>query len=46
MEAMELPRPFRSIYLAGPTFNLLVDDDTAWRALARIRAHLEPEGPP
>ena len=44
MESMELPRHFRSIYLAGPTFNLLVDDDTAWRALTRIRAHLEPEG--
>lgn len=44
MEAMELPRHFKSIYLAGPTFNLLPDDDTAWRALARIRAHLEPDG--
>ena len=44
MEAMELRRRYRSIYLAGPTFNLIVDDDTAWRALARIRAHLEPEG--
>jgi hypothetical protein len=44
MEAMELVRRYRSIYLAGPTFNLIVDDDTAWRALARIRAHLEPEG--
>lgn len=44
MEAMELPRRYKSIFLAGPTFNLLIDDDTAWRALARIRAHLEPEG--
>jgi trans-aconitate methyltransferase len=44
MESMELRRHYRSIYLAGPTFNLLVDDDTAWRALARIRAHLEPDG--
>ena len=44
MEAMELPRHFRSVYLAGPTFNLLPDDDTAWRALTRIRAHLEPDG--
>lgn len=44
MEAMELVRRYRSIYLAGATFNLIVDDDTAWRALARIRAHLEPEG--
>jgi hypothetical protein len=44
MEAMELPRRYRSIYLAGGSFNLLIDDDVAWRALARIRAHLEPDG--
>jgi trans-aconitate methyltransferase len=44
MASMELPRRYRSIYLAGPTFNLLVDDDTAWHALARIRAQLEPQG--
>jgi SAM-dependent methyltransferase len=44
MESMELIRRYRSIYVAGPTFNLIVDDDTAWRALARIRAHLEPDG--
>jgi hypothetical protein len=44
IESMELVRRYQSIYLAGPTFNLIVDDDTAWRALARIRAHLEPEG--
>ena len=44
IEAMELPRRYRSIYLAGATFNLLPDDDTAWRALARIRHHLEPDG--
>lgn len=44
MEAMELPRRYRSIYLAGESFNLLTDDDVAWRALARIRAHLEPDG--
>ncbi|MEO7572040.1 MAG: class I SAM-dependent methyltransferase [Acidimicrobiales bacterium] len=44
IESMELVRRYRSIFLAGATFNLLVDDDTAWRALARIRAHLEPKG--
>jgi hypothetical protein len=44
MQGMELRRRYRSIYVAGPSFNLLVDDDTAWRALARIRAHLEPDG--
>lgn len=44
MEDMSLGRTFRSIYLAGPTFNLLVDDDRAAAALARVRAHLEPGG--
>jgi len=44
IQQMELRRRYRSIFLAGPTFNLLVDDDTVWHALARIRAHLEPEG--
>ena len=44
MASMELPRRYRSIYLAGPTFNLLTDDDAAWHALARVRAHLEPQG--
>ena len=44
IEHMELARRYRSIYLAGPTFNLIVDDDTAWRALARVRLHLEPDG--
>jgi SAM-dependent methyltransferase len=44
MESMALPRRYRSIFLAGPTFNLLPDDDTASRALARIRAHLVDDG--
>ena len=44
IEAMELPRRYRSIFLAGATFNLLVDDETAWHALDRIREHLEPDG--
>ncbi len=44
MEAMDLPRRYRSIFIAGPTFNLLPDDDTATRALDRIRVHLEPGG--
>jgi trans-aconitate methyltransferase len=44
MEDMDLGRRYRSIYLAGATFNLLVDDDTAGAALARIAAHLEPGG--
>ena len=41
MEEMQLPRRYRSIFLAGPTFNLLPDDDTAQRALVRIRDHLD-----
>lgn len=44
METMELGRRYRSIYLAGPTFNLLPDDNVAASALARIAAHLEPGG--
>ena len=44
IEAMELRRRYRSIFLAGPTFNLLPDDDTVWHALDRIRTHLEPGG--
>jgi Methyltransferase domain len=44
MQAMDLGRRYRSIYIAGPTFNLLPDDDVALQALRRIRAHLEPGG--
>jgi SAM-dependent methyltransferase len=44
METMDLGRRYRSIYLAGPTFNLLPDDETAGAALARVAAHLEPGG--
>ncbi len=44
METMDLGRTYRSIYLAGPTFNLLEDDAAATAALHRIRAHLTPGG--
>jgi len=44
MERLDLPRRYRSIYLAGPTFNLLADDETARAALERIGAHLLPGG--
>jgi len=44
MERLDLPRRYRSIYLAGPTFNLLPDDETALAALQRIASHLEPGG--
>ena len=44
METMQLPRMYRSIYLAGPTFNLLPDDHDALRALERAHSHLVPGG--
>lgn len=44
MQDLALPRTYRAIYLAGPTFTLLPDDDTARRALRGIAAHLEPGG--
>jgi hypothetical protein len=44
IEQMDLARTYRTIFLAGPTFNLIADDATALRALERIRAHLDPEG--
>lgn len=44
MEALSLPRRFRAVFLAGPTFNLLPDDDTAVAALRRIRGHLTDGG--
>ncbi len=43
-ESMDLGRKYRSMYLAGCTFNLLPDDATARSALQRIAAHLEPGG--
>lgn len=44
MEDLDLPRRYRAIYLAGPTFNLLPDDDAAQRALHRIAGHVLPGG--
>ncbi|MFF3208110.1 class I SAM-dependent methyltransferase [Streptomyces sp. NPDC002962] len=44
MEALDLPRCYRAIFLAGPTFTLLPDDSTALAALRRIRAHLTDDG--
>jgi trans-aconitate methyltransferase len=44
IERMDLGTTFRSIFLAGPTFNLIVDDPTASAALAHIRDHLDPAG--
>ncbi|MGW4820516.1 class I SAM-dependent methyltransferase [Streptomyces sp. NPDC004227] len=44
MEALNLPRRYRAIFLAGPTFTLLPDDTTALAALRGIRAHLADDG--
>lgn len=44
METMDLGRRYRAIYLAGPTFELLPDDDTATRALRAFGEHLVPGG--
>ncbi|MFJ9105673.1 class I SAM-dependent methyltransferase [Streptomyces sp. NPDC102405] len=44
MEALNLPRRYRAVFLAGPTFTLLPDDATALAALRGIRAHLTEGG--
>ena len=44
METMQLARTYRTIYIAGPTFNLLADDAGARRALDCIARHLDPDG--
>jgi SAM-dependent methyltransferase len=44
MQDLAIDRKFSSIFLAGPTFNLLPDDETALQALVRIREHLAPGG--
>lgn len=44
MEELDLPRRYASIFLAGPTFTLLPDDQTALRGLQGISKHLIDEG--
>ncbi|MDP2289959.1 MAG: class I SAM-dependent methyltransferase [Actinomycetota bacterium] len=44
IETMQLGARYRSIFLAGPTFNLIIDDETATRALDRIGQHLATDG--
>ncbi len=44
MEQLDFGRRFASIYLAGPTFNLLPDDQAAERTLRSIRDHLSAGG--
>lgn len=44
IEQLEVPTRFRSIFFAGPTFQLVVDAGLALRALQRIAGHLEARG--
>lgn len=44
MEDMDLDRRYATVFLAGPTFNLLPDDEAAGRALAAIARHLTDDG--
>lgn len=44
MAEVMLERRYRSIFIAGATFNLLPDDDVALAALVRIREHLADDG--
>lgn len=44
MQTMQLPRTYRTIFLAGPTFNLLPDDDAMTSALAAVARALSPDG--
>ena len=44
MEALDLPGRYRTVFLAGPTFTLLPDDDSAAAALRAIRRHLTGDG--
>jgi SAM-dependent methyltransferase len=44
MEELDLSRIFASIYFAGPTFQLVIDDSAAAITLERIAQHLMPDG--
>ncbi len=44
MEELDLPRKYRSIFQAGPTFTLLPDDEPALHALQGIRRRLSADG--
>lgn len=44
MEELDLPRRYSSIFLAGPTFTLLPDDQSALRALHGVKRHLTDNG--
>ena len=44
MAEVALSRRYRSIFIAGATFNLLPDDEVALASLVRIREHLADDG--
>lgn len=44
MAKLVLERRYRSIFIAGATFNLLPDDETVLAALVRMHAHLADDG--
>lgn len=44
MEAMQVERTYRTVFLAGPTFNLLPDDPSMQQALHAICRALSPDG--
>lgn len=44
MQDMDLGRRYGSIYLAGPTFELLPDDQAALETLRTFARHLNPDG--
>jgi len=44
VQDLALGRRYSSIYFAGPTFNLLADNQTALRALVAIHEHLSEDG--
>lgn len=44
MQALDLPRRYRTIFSANGPFPLVVDRTEAFESLRRVRAHLEPDG--
>ncbi len=44
MQALDLPRKYRTIYIPCGTFVLIIDREEACEALRRFYAHLEPDG--
>ena len=44
IETMKLEHTYQSIFLAGPTFNLIIDNTLVQQSLDNISAHLKPAG--